>query len=363
MGNRKQGYGNELAARRPPGQQARAVLYHLQPDLINVTRAPDIYHRGRRRLSIVFGLFNAGALRAPQRVLLFPWPVFPAAILPPLPARTATNSLWLLAATALAVPLAGIVIARALAARQLRRDARQLFAAADNGPARVYHEAQLAGLPAPVQRYFRHVLPAGQPYLRGLRLRHGGQFKTDFKQDWVPIRGEQYITANPAGFIWQGTTRQFTARDEYVAGRGGLTVRLFGAVPIVRGHGPHFDQGELLRWLAEAAWLPTALLPGRHIAWTAVDDHSARLRLTHAGQAVACLVRFNERNEIAACEASRYITDTEMLPWQGRFSQYRRHQGMLVPFAGEASWVVDGQRRPYAQFVVQELDYEALRPF
>ena len=273
------------------------------------------------------------------------------------------NALRLLVATALAAPIVGIVAARALAARRLRRDARQLFADAESGPARVYHKAQLMGLPAPVQRYFRHVLPDGQPYLRGLRLRHGGQFKTDLKKDWVPIEGEQYITADPPSFIWQGTTRQFVARDEYVAGHGGLTVRLFGAVPIVRGHGPHFDQGELLRWLAEAAWLPTALLPSQHVAWTAVDDHSARLTLTHAGQTVDCLVRFNERDEITACEAPRYISDTAMLPWQGHFSEYRRQQGMLVPFAGEASWVVDGQRQPYAQFVVQELDYEPRRAF
>ena len=179
----------------------------------------------------------------------------------------------------------------------------------------------------------------------------------------MPIKGQQYITADPPGFIWQGTTRQFTTRDEYVAGHGGLTVSLLGAVPIVRGHGPHFDQGELLRWLAEAAWLPTALLPSQHIAWTAVDYHSARLTLTNAGQTVACLVRFNEQDEIAACEASRYINDTELRPWDGRFSQYRRYHGVLVPFAGEASWTVDGQRQPYAQFVVQELDYAARLAF
>ena len=273
------------------------------------------------------------------------------------------TTISLLAGAALAVPVLGIALARLLAARQLRRDAAQLFANSPDVSGRVYHEAQLAGLPAPVQRYFRHVLPDGQPYLRGLRLRHGGQFKTGLKKDWVAIRGEQYITADPPGFIWQGTTRQFTARDEYVAGRGGLTVRLFGAVPIVRGHGPHFDQGELLRWLAEAAWLPTALLPSQYLAWAAVDNHSARLTRTNAGQTVACLVRFNERDELAACEALRYFSDTELLPWVGQFSQYRRQQGMLVPFAGEASWVVNGLRQPYAQFVVQSLDYEMLQAF
>ncbi|TDN39405.1 hypothetical protein E4631_14835 [Hymenobacter sp. UV11] len=268
------------------------------------------------------------------------------------------NALRLLAGAALALPILGI-----FAARRLRRDARQLFAAANDGPERVYHEAQLAGLPLPVQRYFRQVLPDGQPYLRGLRLRHGGQFKTDLKKAWLPLQGEQYITADPPGFLWQGTTRWFVARDEYVAGRGGLTVRLLGAVPIVRGQGSHYDKGELLRWLAEGAWLPTALLPGPHLAWTAVDDQAARLTLTHAGQTVECLMRFNERNELAACEALRYFSNTELQPWEGRFSQYRRQQGVLVPFAAEASWVINGQRQPYARFLVQALEHDPAGPF
>ena len=70
-----------------------------------------------------------------------------------------------------------------------------------------------------------------------------------------------------------------------------------------------------------------------------------------------------ERDEITACEAPRYFSDTEMLPWQGHFSQYRRHHGMLVPLVGEASWLVYGERQPYAQFVVKELDYEVRQAF
>jgi hypothetical protein len=273
------------------------------------------------------------------------------------------NLLWLLASTALAAPILSILAARALAARQLRQDARHLLLAAATGPARVYHESQLADLPAPVQRYFRHVLPADQPHPRSLRLRHTGQFKTDLDKDWLAIKGEQYISAEPPGFIWQGTTRWFTACDEYGAGHGRLTVRLLGAVPVVRGHGPHYDKGELLRWLAECAWLPTRLLPGPDIAWTAVNDRTAHLTCTHAGQAVTLLVRFNERHELAECEALRYFGDTMQLPWVGRFAQYQRRYGMLVPLVAEASWVVEEQRKPYARFTVQTLEYDPSGPF
>ena len=158
--------------------------------------------------------------------------------------RTAT---WLLAATTLAVPFLGLFVARAVAARRLRADVQQLFAAASKSPNTIYHKAQIIGLPAPVQRYFSHVL-------------HDGQFNADIQNDWIAIEGEQYVTADPAGFIWLGATRWFKVRD-YVAGHGSLTVRLLGAVPIVQGAGSHYDEGELLRWLAEGAWLPTTLLP------------------------------------------------------------------------------------------------------
>ena len=252
---------------------------------------------------------------------------------------------------------------RAGAARRLRADVQQLFATASNSPNTIYHEAQLIGLPAPVQRYFRHVLRDGQPYLRGLRLRHDGQFKTDLQKDWIAIEGEQYVTADPAGFIWQGTTRLFRVRDEYVAGHGSLTVRLLGAVPIVQGAGPYYDEGELLRWLAESAWLPTTLLPSARVAWAAIDDHSARLVFTRQGQSTALLVRFNQRDEIAECEALRYLDETTQQPWQGRYEQYRQWHGVLIPSVLEASWIIDGRRQPYAHFVVQELDYEPLRPF
>ncbi|SNC66511.1 hypothetical protein SAMN06265337_1635 [Hymenobacter gelipurpurascens] len=268
----------------------------------------------------------------------------------------------LLASVGLATA-AGLWWSRYQAHRQLRRKVAQLFAQAEPSP-EVYVEARLAGLPAPVQRYFRHVLREGQPYLSGLRLRHTGQFKTDLKKDWLSIEGEQYSTANPPGFIWQGTTRLFTAQDEYLDGHGRLAVRLLGAIPLMQGEGIRYDQGELLRWLGECVWLPTALLPAPHLRWTAApDDHSAHLTLTHHGQTVSYLVRFNEQDGMVQCETQRYQGDTTLLPWVGRFSRYRVLHGVRVPTRLEASWVVDGQRLPYARFRVLELAYHELHLF
>lgn len=46
----------------------------------------------------------------------------------------------------------------------------------------------------------------------------------------------------------------------------------------LRGALGEVAQGELMRFFAEAAWYPTALLPSQGVRWQAVDDTSARAR-------------------------------------------------------------------------------------
>ena len=108
----------------------------------------------------------------------------------------------LLILSAIAVPALAWLAGRWLVARQVRRDVAELFSAAETSPARTYDPAQLAHLPAPVQRYFRHVLKPGQTYLRTVRLRHDGQFKTDLNGDWMPITGDEYFRVDTPGYIW-----------------------------------------------------------------------------------------------------------------------------------------------------------------
>jgi hypothetical protein len=36
-------------------------------------------------------------------------------------------------------------------------------------------------------------------------------------------------------------------------------------------------------------------------------------------------------------------------PWRGRFSDYRRHFGRWLPFAGEVGWEIDGKEIVYWQ--------------
>lgn len=99
---------------------------------------------------------------------------------------------------------------------QFNKEIKQLFSESKNIRDAKFNYKQLVSLPEPVQRYFKHVLKEGQPYISYTRFKHDGKFKPGIKKDWVDIEGEEYFTSEKPGFIWKGKTSLFTARDMYI---------------------------------------------------------------------------------------------------------------------------------------------------
>ena len=257
---------------------------------------------------------------------------------------------------------AGLVTWRLLAARRFAAKVRDLFAHSDDVSGQHVRYEQLDELPAPVQRYFRHVLKDGQPYISAVRLRHGGLFRTGLTKDWVSIRGEQYFTTAIPGFIWRGRTRMFTATDQYVAGKGSLVVSAGGFINVVDESGPELDQGELLRWLGESVWFPTNLLPGKKLQWLPIDENTAKLVFTHQAMSVSFNVTINDTGEITQLETQRFMG--KMLEsWVIKLSDYLPLYGMLIPTVTEAIWRLKAGDVSYAKFDLEEIEYDVARPF
>ena len=100
------------------------------------------------------------------------------------------------------------------------------------------------------------------------------------------ICGElRFVTRRP-GFVWDGRVAVVPGiavhvHDAYIAGVGILKPSVLGLYPLadLRGEG-EIARGELIRYFAEAAWYPTALLPSQGVHWEAVNNRSAKAILT-----------------------------------------------------------------------------------
>lgn len=245
---------------------------------------------------------------------------------------------------------------------------RRLEASRAAVPVARYHVSELRGLPAPVQRYFQRALKPGQRIVASVEVSNVGTFNMSRSgQRWRPFNSHQSVVTRRPGFVWSARISLFSGvtafvHDAYVAGQGILRPTLMGLFALGRQEGGDaLDKAELIRYLAEAAWYPTALLPSQGVSWSAVDERSAHATLRDGRSAVTLLFRFNDHGMIeSACADARGAVERGILTlreWEGRWSNYRRRDGMRIPTSGEASWVVHGNRMPYWRGAVTSLTY------
>lgn len=246
--------------------------------------------------------------------------------------------------------------ARLLAARQPPAVAR-------------YRETELDGLPPPVQRYFRAVLRDGQPVVTGAVVRHAGQFNLGEAADrWVPFTSHQQVVTRRPGFVWDARMPMAPGlvvhvHDAYVDGEGLLRPAIAGLFTLteLRGQGD-IAIGELMRFFAEAAWYPTALLPSQGVHWTPVDEHTARATLTDGPIRLTLSFRFGADGLISTVHADargRTVAGRVLpTPWEGRWSDYQWRDGLRVPMQGEVAWLLPDGPRPYWRGSITELRFD-----
>jgi hypothetical protein len=228
---------------------------------------------------------------------------------------------------------------------------------------------ELEGLPDPVQRFFRAVMTNGQPIVRRVEIGHSGSFNLSASGPmWRPFTSQQVVSTRRPGFVWNGRVSMLPGvpvrvHDAYVAGVGCLRPAVLGLVPLADAKPtPELARGELLRWFAEAAWYPTALLPSQGVRWRALDAGSAEATLVDGSVEVSLRFRFGADGRIDSVRAEargRGVGDAVvMTPWEGRFSDPECHDGLWVPMRGEVAWLTPQGRLPYWRGQVTRLVYD-----
>lgn len=230
-----------------------------------------------------------------------------------------------------------------------------------------YAATDVAGLPAPVVRYFAFALREGQPLIRHARLGQAGTFAR--RDAWSPFTATEYFEVGPPGFVWDARIRiaplvTARVRDSYISGEGAILGKIDALVPVVDQHGTaEMASGALLRYLAEAVWLPTALLPRAGVRWSAVDDSTARATITDRATTVTMDVHFGAHGEITKVTAQRYRDvngRAELTSWIGRFQDYSRVEGIMIPITSEVGWMLPDGWFPYWRGRTLEAEFDTL---
>lgn len=207
----------------------------------------------------------------------------------------------------------------------------------------------LKSLPAPVQKYFKNVLPDGQLFIKTSRLEQNGKLKISPKsENWSAFKASQIISEDKVSFLWDAKINivpllYVRVIDSLVNGIGAGRVYLMSVLPIGSDENKlELNSGALYRYLAEAVWHPTALLPQSGVTWESVSEKKAIAHFAKFNISISLAFIFNSNNEIIGVYTKdrygkfgdKYIK----YPWEGHFSDYKEFDGIKIPTKGEVGW-------------------------
>ncbi len=227
-------------------------------------------------------------------------------------------------------------------------------------------------LPAPVARYLRRALTDGQACVLTARVSQGGEFLTSQENEaWRPFTAMEHFTASPPAYVWDAHIRmallmRLRVRDGYQAGKGSMEAEANGVIPVFdEKGGQELNSGSLQRYLAEAVWFPTALIPGAGVTWSAIDATSARATLTDGKTTVSVIYHFDKQGDVTDITSPGRYREVEgkfvLTPWEVRVWDYVEQDGMRTPRAGEAAWLLPQGRQRYWKGKITDVQYEFLQ--
>ena len=217
--------------------------------------------------------------------------------------------------------------------------------------------AMPAGLPKPVERYFRGLFGHQVPVIDSVVITGRGRIRP--MGFWMPARTRfthdagrgyrHYIEA-----CWFGLPFM-KINERYVDGASLMEIPIIG-----NDSGPKVEQAANLgMWAELSAAAPSVLLTDPRVHWEAVDDATACLivPLGEADTTDTFAVRFDPATgRIATLEAMRYRDSKgEKILWTARTEGGGRVGPYGTPDTGSATWAdMDG---PWAYFITEDLRF------
>jgi hypothetical protein len=216
-----------------------------------------------------------------------------------------------------------------------------------------------AGLPEPVDRFYRTVYGEEIPVIETVVIQGRGVIKP-FMNIPIPVR---FVFVHNAGkdyrHYFEGTLfgiPLLKVNEGYIDGAS------FFEGPMGTYYNEvNANQGANLAVWAEAVWFPALWVTDPRAHWEPVDKHSALLYIPYEKTEESFLVRFNPQTGlIDMMEAMRYRELGQGQPkilWIVSTEEGKPVAGANISSAGSVMWLDQG--KPWAYFNLEELIYNA----
>lgn len=211
----------------------------------------------------------------------------------------------------------------------------------------VFRAEDIAGLPVPVQKYFKHCGYIGKPKMSRIRIAYQDvDFSLGKDKSTITIDYTQYNFVNKPNRIAYIDSSMygipFEGLDAYVDGTGSMQGVIAKSFTLFHQTGNSLDKSSLVTFLSESLLVPDAALQD-YVVWEAIDDLHARATISYYGISASGVFSFNEKGEMLS-----FTTDdrevvandgtSEKVRWSVVCKGYKEVDGIIKPTLFQAIW-------------------------
>lgn len=210
-----------------------------------------------------------------------------------------------------------------------------------------FTEADIAGLPQPVQKYFRYCGYIGTPKMSYIKIAYKDvDFALGNDKPVIKIDYTQYNFVNEPNRIAYVDSSMygipFEGLDSYIDGAGSMKGVIAKLYPLFHQTGKNMDKSSLVTFLSESLIVPAAALQD-YIVWESLDDLHAKATINYYGMYASGIFTFNDMGEMICFvtddrEATAMDGTSEKVRWSIKCSDYQDRDGVKKPTVFRAIW-------------------------
>ena len=221
--------------------------------------------------------------------------------------------------------------------------------------------------PKIIQKFFRAVIDDSSQTPNFITLNQSGNIKTEENYNWLNIKSIEYFTAQKPNLLWDaeiGNSKFFWIEivDSYLKNKGNTLIKINSSITIGDSWGIEIDKSNLFKYLSEAVYFPTSLLPSKNLIWNILDSNSAEVKFTDKNTSLVAKIFFNTNGTIKKIE-----TLDKFRPMNNNYKEslftiyffdYKKHSSFLIPTYCEVEWELEKGKFKFGKFKIDSIKYE-----
>jgi hypothetical protein len=228
--------------------------------------------------------------------------------------------------------------------------------------ANLLREADIVGLPIPVQKYIRYAGAINKPKVNNIKVVFDGEMR-DKGKDFFKFTSVQYNFFDDPTRLFFMKAKMYGAKVSgyhcYQNARATMQIKLFGLFNIVNVKGNEMNKAETVTVFNDMCLMAPAALIDKRIDWIEIDSLTSKATFTNGSNKISATLYFNELGQlINFISDDRYVIG-EMK--QYRFStplkDYTQINGRGIWKFGQTIWHYPDGEFVYGKFTLKSIEY------